>query len=62
MLVRDQDPSPSCLGILVSNHRSMTEAMIRELEFLAENPKTRTRLMNLKKQIPVGALVTPNDV
>jgi hypothetical protein len=34
ILVRDCDPTKSCIGILVSNHRNMTDGILAEMLYL----------------------------
>jgi hypothetical protein len=59
VLVRDQDPSPTCIGVLLESFRSMVAGVIGELEHKDENRNARTRLVYLKRSMPVGSEINP---
>jgi hypothetical protein len=51
------------LGRIVSLHRTRSLALIDEMDFTeGSKPRPNTRIVTLKSYLPVGALVTPNDV
>jgi hypothetical protein len=53
------DPTKSCIGVLISNHRNHTDALIAELEYLDGNKNARTRLVEMVRFLEPGSLVDP---
>jgi hypothetical protein len=51
------------LGRIVNLHRTRSMALIDEMDFAeGTSPRPKTRIVTLKKYLPVGSVVTPNDV
>jgi hypothetical protein len=51
------------LGTIVNLHRTRSAAIIDKMDFAeGTTPRPKTRIVTLKGHLPVGALVTPNDV
>jgi hypothetical protein len=59
ILARDGEPNDKSLGILVSNHKSLADALIAELTLQDEDKHARTRLVELKNPMEPGSLIDP---
>jgi hypothetical protein len=51
------------LGRIVNLHRTRSMALIDEMDFSeGTSPRPKTRIVTLKNYMPVGSIVTPNDI
>jgi hypothetical protein len=51
------------LGRIVNLHRTRRMALIDEMDFAeGTTPRPKTRIVTLKKYMPVGSQVTPDDI
>jgi hypothetical protein len=54
-----EHPTEACIGILASQHKSMTDGLCAELELLAEEPQARTQLVFLKARMNIAEEIDP---
>ena len=59
VLVRPGEPNEKSLGVLISNRRNHTDAVIAELELKDEDKNVRTRLVFLQRFMEIGASIDP---
>jgi hypothetical protein len=58
----DEEPG-KILGRIVGLHRTRSMVLIEELEYQeGTTPRPKTRIVTLKKHLPVGSVVTPEDI
>jgi hypothetical protein len=51
------------LGRIVNLHRTRSMALIDAMDFEeGTTPRPKTRIVTLKSYLPVGSIVTPNDI
>jgi hypothetical protein len=59
---RSEDPASGILGTSVFSGTSRAEMLLFDAEFKESVPPPRTRIVQLKAPMPVGATVTGNDL
>jgi hypothetical protein len=63
LLDASHEEAGKILGRIVNLHRTRSMALIDEMDFAeGTNPRPKTRIVTLKSYLPVGSLVTPNDI
>jgi hypothetical protein len=59
ILVKREHPTKACIGILLSNHKSMTDALIERMLYLEGKKNARTRLVHLIRFMEPGTEIDP---
>jgi hypothetical protein len=59
LLVKPEHPTKSCIGILLSNHKSMTDGILAEMLYLEGDRNARTRLVEMVRSMNPGTEIDP---